>query len=231
MEPSREDLLELLVRGEGLVGGARRRRRTGKKTVPPGLKKWNAFRKKHPNLTIKQQSRLYKKQGLKKTTKKKRRGRGFDEEGEEEDFEGFGMLGGADPSTVSTKSSAWQTKNVKAINKYEKIGEAVMKMFKKHFPKEFNIHKKAVGAGIDHLDYVRFAKADGQKGDFGQALRAKWNGIFADVVDGTKDSGDRLAAGKEWLEPRENALSDLGVMVITLANKEPLVKAYLLNEA
>jgi hypothetical protein len=187
------------------------------------LKKWHAFRKKHPNLTIKQQSRLYKQQ------KKKKKGRGYDEE-DEEDFEGFGMLGGADPSTISAKSSAWQTKNVKLINKYEKVGEAVMKLFKKHFPKEFNKQRKAVGAGIDHLDYVRFAKSTDQEKDFGQALRTKWDGIFKDVVDATKSSADRLAAGKNWLEPRENALSDLGVMVITLANKEPPVKAYLLNE-
>lgn len=225
MEPSREDLLELLVRGEGLTGGARRKRRTRKGAVPSGLKKFQAFHKKHPNLTKKQASRAY--QAQKK--KRKKKGRGYDDE-DEEDFEGFGMLGGADPSTISEKSSAWQTKNVKLINKYEKVGEAVMKLFKKHFPKEFNKQKKAVGAGIDHLDYVRFAKSTDQEKDFGQALRTKWNSIFADVVDDTKNSADRLAAGKNWLEPRENALSDLGVMVIKLANAEPPVKAYLLNE-
>ena len=224
------------MRGEGLVGGARRKRSTRKKPVPQGLKKWHAFRKKHPDLSIKQQSRLYKKQGLKKTTKKKRKkkGRGFDEDDEEyedeEEFQGFGMLGGAEPSGISAKSTAWQTKNVKDINKYEKVGEGVMKMYRKYFPKRFNVHKKAVGAGIDQLDYVRFAKSDAQKGVFGQKLRTNWNTLFADVLDSTKSSAERGTAGEDWLDPRENLLVQIGFSVIDSVDKEDAVKAYLLNE-
>jgi hypothetical protein len=222
MEPTREQLLELLVQGQGLVGGARRRKSTRKRAVPPALKKWHAFRKKHPNLTIKQQSRLYKQQ-------KRKKGRGMDDLEDEEDFQGFGMLGGAEPSSVSTKSSAWQTKNVKEINKYEKIGEIVMKAVKKHFPKDYAIARKRVlGFGIDLTDYVRFSKANA--GDSGQKLRNAWNAQFTDVVDKTKDDAERLAAGADWLSPRENFYVNLGTAAYKLAMTEAGIRATELDE-
>ena len=215
-----------------MSGGKRRARRkagTRKKPVPAGLKKWQAFRKKHPDLTIKQASRAYQAQ------KKKKKGRGFDEDEEDyaDEFEGFGMLGGADPSTVSTKSSAWLTKNVKELNAYEKVGEGVIKLFKKYFPKKYAKHRKAaLGAGIDHLDYVRFAKADAQKDKYGQALRDEWNKLFADAVDisSGKTFDDRGKGGAPYLSPRENILEAIGSTVIQLVDDEAKIKAIELDE-
>jgi len=87
-----------------------------------------------------------------------------------------------------------------------------------------------VGAGIDHLDYVRFAKSDTQKGVFGQKLRSNWNALFADVVDDSKDTAARVKAGEDWLDPRENGLVAIGFEAIRMVDSEPMVKAYLLNE-
>lgn len=225
MEPSREELLDLLMRGEGMSGGKRRGR---KKAVPPGLKKFQTFHKKNPDLTKKQASKAYQAQ------KKKKKGKGFDENEADyaDEFEGLGMLGGEDPSSVSLKSSAWETKNVKEINAYEEIGEAVMKLFKKHFPKKYKkLRKDAVGYGIDQIDYVRFAKADANKTKYGQELREAWNTLFNDVVDGSKTLADLRTAGANYLSPRENLLSAIGAKVINMVASDAIVKVYELDEA
>jgi len=168
MEPSREDLLELLVRGEGgMLGGARRR----KKPVPPGLKKWHAFQKKHPELSRTQQSRLYQKQ-------KKKKGRGFEEFEEEEEFEGFGMLGGAKSKHPKASSSAWKTKTVRGNKKLIKMGEKIYNLFKSTYPKEHGLLKKqAIGSGVDFEDYMTFV-ANQRKTNpdtVGVALRKAWD--------------------------------------------------------
>jgi hypothetical protein len=197
-EPTREDLLELLVQGQGLVGGARRRRKTRKGAVPPALKKWHAFRKKHPNLTIKQQSRLYKKQ--------KRKGRGLEEDEEEEEaIEGFGMLGGAKSKYPVASSKAWKTKHVIRHKKLIKLGEFAYKKWKSIFPKEFGLIKKqATGSGIDFDDYMSFV-VNQRKDDpsvVGVALRNKWDTA---VKDGVKD----------YYSPYEQALLALGEAIST----------------
>ena len=179
MEPSREDLLELLVSGGGMIGGA-------KKKIPPGLKKWHAFRKKHPNLTIKQQSKLYQKV----------QGRGVDEDDEDDEYElyieggkvrrrkkrkstrkrrgkgvDFETVGG----TVSYPESVWRTKTVKDIEKQKTVGHAVLGLLKKHFKAEWNRAKRVSGAGATEFDFSQYARSDTGKTQYGKTLTDAWD--------------------------------------------------------
>lgn len=175
MEPSREDLLELLVSGGGMMGGA-------KKKIPAGLKKWNAFRKKNPDLTIKQQSRLYQ----------KTQGRGVDEDDEDE-YE-FYMEGGKIKrrknrrrrkgrgvdvetvgGTVSYPETVWRTKTVKDLEKQKTVGHAVFLLLKKHFKAEWNRAKRVSGAGATEFDFAQYARSDAGKKQYGKNLTDAWD--------------------------------------------------------
>lgn len=229
-DPSREELLAMLS-GEGYSGGA-------KKRVPKGLKSWIAFRKKHPNMTIQQQSRAYKKKG-----------KGLGEEEAEEDVYGAGemsdmeggrrrrrkkttrrkkgkgveeyMTGGADPSSIPSSKEAWQTKTVRKVAKLIKLGEQAWKAAKLTFPKEYALITRKVGGGISYQDYVRFVKSDPESlKSSGEALRGKWDAHIADPDN-----------RKKYLSAKETIFYEIGNNIQQLVFDDDSVKAVELGES
>lgn len=190
-QPSREELLQLLT-GEGFSGGAKSR----KKRVPKGLKSWIAFRKKHPGMSIQQQSKLYKGKGMdgedeeaddeyeyvieggkvrrrkkRRSTRKRqtRKGRGMDEE----------TVGGAYPS------SSYRTEYLIRHEKAKQLGEGVIKLLKKIFPVEWKRLSRKTGAGATEFDFQQLAKSDTGKTKFGKDLQKLWD---EEVKKGTYES-------------------------------------------
>lgn len=181
-QPSREELLQLLT-GEGFSGGA-------KKKTPKALKPWIAFRKKHPGMSISQQSKLYHGKGMdgeyeaegagddgeyefvieggKIKRRKKRRGtrkRGTRKGrgvGEE-------TVGGA-----SYPESKWNTKKVKEYEDTKRFGKSIIMSFKEHFPRKWSTMKRLTGAGATEFDFAQFAKSEIGKKLFGETLRKEW---------------------------------------------------------
>ena len=211
-QPSREQLLSMLV-GEGFSGGA-------KKATPKALKPWIAFRKKHPGMSIKQQSKLYRSKGSgmgeyeedmeggaddeyeyvieggkvkrrKKRKARKRRGKGVDEE----------TVGGAS----SYPSDKWNTKIVKQHQATKQLGKDIYALMKKHFPREWAKEKRLAGAGATEFDFAQFAKSEEGKKMFGKKLQEAWE---------TKVVGD------EYESPREVAYLTMGKLALANLNQD-----------
>lgn len=212
-QPSREQLLSMLV-GEGFSGGA-------KKATPKALKPWIAFRKKHPGMSIKQQSKLYRSKGSgmgedegdmeggaddeyeyvieggkvkrrKKRKARKRRGKGVDEE----------TVGGAS----SYPSDKWNTKIVKKHQATKQLGKDIYALMKKHFPKEWAKEKRLAGAGATEFDFAQFAKSEEGKKMFGKKLQESWE--------------EKVVTLNEYESPRELAYLLLGKLATAKLTQE-----------
>lgn len=207
-QPSREELLQLLTGEGGFSGGA-------KKKTPKALKPWIAFRKKHPGMSIKQQSKLYHGKGMDGENeaegagddgeyefvieggkiKRRKKRRGTRKRGTRKG-KGVGeeTVGGA-----SYPESKWNTKVVKEFEDTKKFGKSIIMSFKEHFPRKWSTMKRLTGAGATEFDFEQFAKSDAGKADFGEKLKKAW---------------ETKVLSKEYESDREKLYYDLGKKIL-----------------